>query len=131
MNKKGFTILELLTIIIIIGIVGSAASIGINKIIINKRETEYQSFINEIKNVTCNMASLTTYENEIVTIDNLSLSECKNNSLCKISTDFLIEHGLISEQLKNPKDQTTLKNKHLIIDVKWEDGLKNCYVEGE
>ena len=43
MNKNGFTIMELLAVIIIIGIIGTVAGFGVNFLLKSSNEKEYQA----------------------------------------------------------------------------------------
>ncbi len=131
MKSKGFTIIELLVTIAIIGIVATSASIGINHFIKYKEEKAMEQFKNELESNACLLVDLTKYNTEIITIDHKSLLECRGQNLCLISTDTLYKEGLIKENLYNPKNNEKVIEHGYIIKVTWTDGLKECQLQYE
>ena len=126
MNSKGFTIIELLVTIVVIGLVVTSASIGITHISKYKQERIFNDFKNELESNACLLVDLVKYNDELITADSKTLVECRGFKECYISTRFLVQEGFLKESLANPKTKETLANHQYIIKVTWNDGLKEC-----
>lgn len=129
MNRKGFTLIELLLVIALIGITSTTASIGIKKIIDTKNNKEYKEYENQLKSAGGVIIELTKYEKTPLTIDNQTSKECKKNNKCLISSDILINEGLIDEDLQNPLTKNKLKDEKTNISITWIDGEKKIELE--
>ena len=96
-NKKGFTLIEIITIIVILGIVMTIAVIGVNKYIQNARNNTYKSYIKNIE---------TAAENKMVECvtgkSNCDIPEAGYSK--KVTIESLIEDGY-SDKLKDPEEE--------------------------
>ena len=90
MNRKGFTLVELLATLVILGLIVSIGSVAITKTIKNSREKNYNILIENIKSAV----SVYYQECEFAPSDNI---DCTNP--VKIST--LIDGGFISPNYDN------------------------------
>jgi len=86
MNKKGFTLIELIITIALIGFVGVVLSVNMVKVINNQKEEEEAKAVELIEEAGCAYASLST-------------SNC--DSGCTISGETLVDNGLIDEKISN------------------------------
>lgn len=129
MNKKGFTLIELLLVIALISITSTTASIGIKKIIDIKNNKEYKEYENQLKSAAGIIIELTKYEKVPLTIDKQTSKECKKDNKCLISSDILINEGLIDEDLQNPLTKNKLKDEKNNIIITWIDGEKKIELE--
>lgn len=129
MNKKGFTLIELLLVIALISITSTTASIGIKKIIDIKNNKEYKEYENQLKSAAGIIIELTKYEKVPLTIDKQTSKECKKDNKCLISSDILINEGLIDENLQNPLTTNKLKDEKNNIIITWIDGEKKIELE--
>ena len=127
MNNKGFTLVELLFTILIIGIVSGTITVGVVMLNSTRKEKEYQEFKNTVEKSACTLVELSKYENEVIS-SNKTLFECRKDAECVINTSFLVKEGLLSEDLKNPKSNKTVLEESIAINITWSDGQKNCKI---
>lgn len=107
-NKKGFTLIEILSTITVMGIIATVASFNIVEIFDKKLEEENNTKENIISKAAC------------VYIELNKNKELKNNCLingCLISTTTLIEEGLL---YKEDVD------KEQVINIEIKDNEKKC-----
>ena len=128
MNKRGFTIIELLLVLLIIGIVFVSASIGINHIVAIKEEKESALFVNQLERAACVLIDLDEYQLEKRLSNGDIVANCRRNGLCIVSSKDLIDAGLINKSII--EDSKKGKTEYL-IKVSWEDGLKQCLMQME
>ena len=92
--KKGFTLVELLSVIVILGILASIAIPTINTAINSSRNKAYNEQINTIQNAA------RTYMSK----NSLKLPNQEENAKCTISVTTLQKEGLLSvDDIANPK----------------------------
>ena len=92
--KKGFTLVELLSVIVILGILASIAIPTINTAINSSRNKAYNEQINTIQNAA------RTYMSK----NSLKLPNQEENAKCTISVSTLQKEGLLSvDDISNPK----------------------------
>lgn len=95
--KKGFTLVELLGIIVILGLVVVFTVPSIINSVKNSDDIEYENFTKTII-----MAAETYYQS------NKNVCDFDINEICTIDLKILINEKLISENLINPKTQKTV-----------------------
>ena len=103
MNKKGYTLIELIVVIAIVATIGTFGAIGFSKIINNNKEERYNEMLDDIK------ASANTYfsiYSEKPEYSNLRLKEqlYSGNKTLIIPISDLKDALLVEQNLKNPKD---------------------------
>ena len=92
--KKGFTLVELLSVIVILGILASIAIPTINTAINSSRNKAYNEQINTIQNAA------RTYMSK----NSLKLPNQEENGKCTISVSTLQKEGLLSvDDIVNPR----------------------------
>ena len=96
--KKGFTLVELLAVIVILAIILAIAVPGIGAIIKNAQTSSYNSQMEMIKKVA-----------------HLYVTQHGNGSTTSVRLDQLISEGLIASDIKNPVTKQPFDN--VIIDV--------------
>ena len=100
---KGFTLVELLTVIIILGIISLITIPTISKSIQDSKEKMYQEQVNQIETVARNWAASNT----------VLLPE--NGEIYYLSLSTLKETGFLeNKNIQNPKDNSIMKGCVLI-----------------
>lgn len=111
MNKRGFTLIEILSSITIMALIATIASFNFVKIFDNEQEIGENNKDNIITTAACIYIELE--ENK-----NLKNTCLKNG--CEITTDTLIESGLLKEDdVNNSK----------IINIYKENNEKKCVIK--
>lgn len=102
MNNKGFTLVELLAVIIILSLLAILASTSVSKIVKDSKNDLYDTQINLIKSAA-----------EAWGADNLY--DLPDDGTCKYLTlRDLKQYGLIDSQIKDPRTNELFPNKLLI-----------------
>ena len=131
MNKRGFTIMELLLVLLIMGMVFTTASVGINHIISIKNEKEFGVFKEQIENAACVFVDLNESQQKKILLSGETVENCKKDSSCLLTTKDLLESGLINGTIINPYNKKSVQDSNYLISVTWDDGLKKCVLQYE
>lgn len=107
-NNKGFTLVELLATIAIMGLIATMTTVNIAKIFKDKNRIAQDTKNSIIESTACVFIELKENEN--------LKKECKEKG-CLISTDTLIKKGLLQES-----DVDNLK----FINIYYENNEKKC-----
>ena len=119
MNKKGFTLVELLATIILLAIVLSLSSIAIIGIINSSKEKNYEQLISNIKD------GAEVYYQECKYSNNSHISCNLNNSSYNISLGDLVRYGYVKGNSKDGDDKFSLVNSYDELDI------SNCIISVE
>ena len=119
MNKKGFTLIELIAAISIMVIISIIVTVNITRMASNNIEKRQAEFERQLQDAAC------------VYIDLASNREYKAlncSSGCSVSSGSLIDEGLISADLINPEtDEKVARN--ISISISWDnEGVKTCTI---
>ena len=112
MNKKGFTLIEILAVIIIIGIIAMIAVPTVSQYIKGAEDTTYKSYENSMKDATKNKVSRCLTENDM----SCQLPEETNEKSLVYLTE-LIDEGLIDE-MKNPETKKMCESDISYVEIK-------------
>lgn len=107
MNKKGFTLIELIVTIALIGFVGIVLSINVVKIVNDTNKDNEEQAIKLVEEAACAYAVLST-------------SNCEAG--CTVSGQTLINEGLIDEEINGVTIST------YSVGVSYIDGERVCSV---
>lgn len=109
--KKGFTLIEIMAVIIILGIVGLIALIAVDKTIKDNNEKAYQMQISNIEDAS-----------RIWGANNLSYLPDNSDEVVSIPLVVLKRDGLVDRELTNPKTGELFPND-LYITISYKEGV--------
>ena len=107
MNKKGFTLIEIIVSVGLLALIGVAVGISLNKTFKNQEKMNYQEYVDKVKSAAL------LYANNTTQITN----ELNSNASFKIlKVEELINNGYINKSLENPKTKEKVnKNDEIRI----------------
>lgn len=107
-NKKGFTLVELLGVIIILGLVITISFTSINAV----KKNSLENLVETKKNAIVQAAILYGQDNPNVLVENSVTNDCQGNQYCaKLTVEFLIENNYIdSEYINNDNGKYDMIN---------------------
>jgi prepilin-type N-terminal cleavage/methylation domain-containing protein len=111
MNKKAFTLIEMIAAIIIMGIIATTVAVSFKNVMKHNENKRYNEFKRELEQAACVFIDLN--------VNKTFKDTCYSSGLCNITVEQLIKDGLISEKLKNPRTDSPV-DKSTVIEVKWE-----------
>ena len=109
MKNDGFTLIEMIVTIALIGFVGIVVSMNMMKVIENQNIKQQEDFYSMMEEAACAYTGLST-------------TDCSTG--CTITGTKLIEEGLIEEEVRGfmPKDY--------VVKISYNDGEKVCEIVG-
>ena len=109
--KRGFTLIELMAVIVVLGVLATISIISVDKIIKENKEETYKT-------------QIATIEDAARTWGVKHIKELPDNDGGAISVPLLYfkNDGIISNDLKNPKTNKPFNND-LYVDISYESGI--------
>ena len=107
-RKNGFTLVELIAIILILSIILTVSFTSLSKTIENSNNQEYQTLINNIEMATENYVNLPGIYREVD-------EKLKNGGSYEVNITDLISAGIIDEMPINPKSKKRMENGKIIV----------------
>ena len=105
LNRKGFTLVELLATIVILGVIAAIAMVSIDRVLDNSQITECENILLSIKSAT----------KEYISDHRFDLS----GKSITMNVNDLVVGGFLSEPITNPFDKTKYyKNDQKLEDLK-------------
>lgn len=124
MKKNGFTLVELLAVIVIIGLLSSITLTRVNKFSSERKKQDYN---NMVKLVEKNTGMLVSSDDDIYKKVTDKLTDI--NSKCSISYQTLIDKDLVDARERNPiTDDYINHNSYIIVSIDDKGELKYKFV---
>ena len=140
LNRKGFTLVEMLAVVVILGILMAIMVPSVNSLLQKNKEDSYESLKNNIINATQLYFSDYRYEvvvdtngdcdannqRNVLTIQDNGLTIQDNGlSNSKLAINILTDLDYIKGSIKNPKDNTSLDAEHSYVTVTYNCSKKD------
>lgn len=129
MKKKGFTLVEIIMVIAILGLLSIVIANSLTESLKNQKEKDFDNYIDKIEAAACAFIEIRPETREQETSFNCSIipkpDRCKSktdcmSSGCEIKVSDIITLGLIDGRLKNPKtDELLSYYNNKIIKIYW------------
>ena len=117
MNKRGYTLIELLAVVIIIIMVATIVALNFDTILGKSNNKKIDSFDDDLERAACVFIDLR---------ENASIKNSCYPSSCQVTVEQLITSGLILDDVVDPSTNQKV-NKNLTIGISWdENGIKTC-----
>lgn len=115
MNKKGFTLMEILCVVVLLGIISVIASVGLISMSNNTKKNTYCAKLELIKTAALDYGK--NHEKEL----NNSIEKYDGNKSLTITVENLIENGFPIDKdnmVINPLDNNSLNSLKIILYLK-------------
>ena len=109
--KRGFTLIEIMAVIVVLGSIGLIALTAVDKVIKDNNEKAYQVQISNIEDAT-----------RVWGANNLSYLPDNSGEVVSIPLIVLKRDGLVDKELSNPKTGETFPND-LYISISYREGI--------
>ena len=118
-NRNGFTLVELLVTIALIGTLSVVVGVSVGNLITNQKYRSYDDFVQDLEEAAC----------VFVQNDNRTSELCQAyNSLCQVKLADLIKNGLIKKTMENPMTEKSVEEDTLsYVQVTYSDGERFCH----
>lgn len=114
MNKKGFTLVEMLVVVGLIAILSTVVGVNVVGMLNDQRTNEQNAFKKKIEDAACIYADL-------------SANKSRCTSGCNLTIGDLISSGLIAEDLMDSKNGVIVgSEKNKSITIIYPNGEKTC-----
>lgn len=141
MNRKGFTLIELIVTIALLAVVSIISFVSITGIINDSKEKDCNNLVKSIKSATKDYISDNRYNN--VFISNVFISNVTGYNTYDMSANILTDENYLSSPITNPFDtkseiepssitiEITLNKDYTVknISISNPDVLENCQSE--
>ena len=124
--KKGFTLIEVISVVVVLSIITALVFVNVNHFRNNRVEKDY----NNIKNIILESAkTLVTTDPKISMDVNDIFSGNNPKSSCKIPYNVLVNKGLVDRDTKNPKTNMLIdSNSFVLVSLNNDDNNINPYI---
>lgn len=118
--KKGFTLIELIITIALLGLIGTTIATNMTGILDSEQEKEYKKFQKTLTEAACVYVDSNAYLK-------INGTECSKQDGCLVGVGTILSQGLITEDdLINPKTGLKINTFDSVIIVNYENGVKKC-----
>ena len=128
MNKKGFTLVELVITIGLLGLLGMVIVSNMSGLLNKQQDKQYASFKESLTKAACSYIHLNAAKDEENPNKSLK-STCIIKKTCSVTVGRLVEQGLISdEDLIDPRNKERLSNSTPIL-ITYQNNEFTCSID--
>lgn len=118
MNKKGYTLVEIIAVIVIIALITTIVILNFDTSIGKNNNKKEEAFINDLEKAACVYIDLkenTAFKNT-----------CYSSGTCTVTVGQLVTSGILSSDMKDPSTNSNV-DQQLAVSVTWDnEGTKTC-----
>ena len=131
LNNKGFTLVEVLAVIVILGVIGGIATSSVLSSINTSKESSYKLMVNNIIIASENLYKEVSFGNTIYKYEqdgqkNKITIDSSDNTI-KINLQTLVSNGFLTGSENTRQDETN-KNKRCIKNPKTKEDIGTCNI---
>lgn len=118
--KKGFTLIELIVVVGLIGIIGLIITANLTGAFSNQQDEQYAFFEETLENAACTYIDRREAE--------LKKADCLEKKSCTVNLQTLLKFGLIVDSdLVNPKTGSKVSTSTNSVTIVYDsEGVKKC-----
>lgn len=118
MKKNGYTLVELIAVLVIIALVATIVVLNFDHSIDKSKNKKEDSFVNDLEKAACVYIDLTESES--------FKSTCYPSRNCTVTVSQLVQSGILADDMIDPKTNDKIAQS-LTINVSWDsNGTKSC-----
>ncbi len=119
MKNKGFTLLELLVVVAILGAIGLVVTVSLNKTLKNTNQEECDAFVKDVEEAACVYVTLSRREHAC------------NRPGCELPLSALVTEGMVDSEKNACTGEDITKSYNEKVKVTWDnEGNKTCEYQG-
>ena len=110
MKKNGFTLIEILVVIVLLAAVSVTIGVNMSEMAERQKEKEIKEYKETIENAACVYAEMKGINNGM-----------------EVKVSVLINEGLVNKNLKNPETELNVSSDgDRIVEITWTNNEKKC-----
>ena len=113
MNKKGFTLVELLAVIVILSVILGMVVINSKYFSDKRKQQDYDNLVNIVLENTKTMVETSYTMSD--SIDSVLGDSSNASHKCKLGYSVLVSNNLMDNDIKNPKTGDSLSNSCVLV----------------
>lgn len=118
MNKKGFTLIELIAALVIIALISTIVIINLDSVVNQTNSRKEADFKTDLEKAACvyiDLQANASYKNT-----------CYSSGTCNVTVAQLISGGIITSDMEDPVTKQNI-SPSLVVTVTWNNlGVKTC-----
>ena len=117
MDKKGYTLIELIAVIVIIALISTIVILNFDSIFTKSNTKKHDSFKNDLEKAACAYIDLD---------ENATFKSSCYPSTCNVTVAQLVTSGMIADDMIDPTTDNKV-SQSLVVRVSWDSsGTKSC-----